>query len=65
MYYKLLKSNQTIIAERYQRQLIALNRALHQKRPIIAQRKRKVILLYDNARPYIAKIVKNMLLALQ
>ena len=48
VYYELLKSNQTV-TERYQQQLIDLNRALNKKRPIIAQRKRKVILLHDNA----------------
>jgi len=47
VFYELLKLNQTITAERYQ-QLIDLNRALNQKRPIIAQRKRKVILLHDS-----------------
>jgi len=47
VFYELLKLNQTITAEHYQ-QLIDLNRALNQKRPIIAQRKRKVILLHDN-----------------
>jgi len=44
IYYELLKPNQTITAECYQ-QLIDLNCALNQKRPIIAQRKPKVILL--------------------
>jgi len=36
--YELLKPN---TAERYQQQLINLNRVLNQKRPIIAQRKGK------------------------
>jgi len=36
-----------VTAERYQQQLINLNRALNQKRPIIAQRKCKVISLYN------------------
>jgi len=36
-----------------------LNRALNQKHP------RKVILLHDNARSHIAKIVKDTLLSLQ
>jgi len=45
MYYELPKPNQTVTARCYQQQLIDLNHALKQKRPTIAQRKRKVILL--------------------
>jgi len=45
VYYELLKPNQT--ARRYQ-QLIDLNRVLNQKRPIITQRKRKMVLLHEN-----------------
>jgi len=41
VYYELLKSNQTVTTKRYRQQLIDLNCALNQKRPIIAQRKRK------------------------
>jgi len=63
VYYALLKSNQTV-AKRYQ-QLIELNRALKQKCLIIAQRKRKMILLHDNARSHIAKVIKDTLSALQ
>jgi len=58
MYYELLKPNQTVTAEYFQQQLIDLNRALNQKRPIIAQRKCKVILLHDNAR-HVAKISEH------
>jgi len=54
-YYELLKSNQIVIAEHYQQQLIDLNRALNQKRPI-AQRKCKMILLHAW---YVAKVVKE------
>jgi len=46
VYYELLKPNQIVTARRYQ-QLIDLNRVLNQKRPIITQRKRK-ILLHEN-----------------
>jgi len=63
-YYELLKSNQTITAEYYQQQLIDLNRALNHKCPI-AQRKCKMILLHNNARPHVAKIIKDMLSTLQ
>jgi len=52
-----MKPNQTITAERYQ-QLIDLNRALSQKRPIIVQRKSDSV---DNARLHVAKTVKDML----
>jgi len=43
--------------------LIDLNRALNQKRSIIenARKKRKVILLHDNAQSHISKVVKDML----
>jgi len=47
MYYELLKPNQTVTAKRYQQQLFNLNRVLNQKRPIITQRKRKIILLHN------------------
>jgi len=64
VYYELLKSNQTI-AKCYQQQLIELNRALNQKRLIIVQKKPKVIVLHDNARSHVAKVIKDMLSALQ
>jgi len=62
VYYELLKPN-TVTVECYQQQLIDLTR-LNQKRSIIVQRKRKVILLHDNVRPYVTKVVKDMLSAL-
>lgn len=42
-----------------------LNRTSNQKRPLRTQRKRKVILLNDNARPHVTKAVKDTLSALQ
>lgn len=65
VYYELLKPNQTVTAEHYQHQLIELSHALNQKRPRIAYKKQKVILLHDNARPHIAKAVKDTLSDLQ
>jgi len=53
----LLKSNRAITAERYQQQLI------ERETSIIAQRKRKMILLH-NARPHVAKVIKDTLSAL-
>ncbi len=61
VYYELLKPNETITSERYQHQLIDLNHALNENRPIPANKQRKVILLHDNARPHVAKQVKNTL----
>jgi len=38
---------------------------LNQKRPVIGKKKCKVILLHNNARSYVAKVIKNTLSALQ
>jgi len=59
VYYEPLKPNQIVTADRYQQQLIDLN----QKRSI-AERKLKII-LHDNARSYVIKVVIDMLSALQ
>ena len=45
----------------YGRQLIRLNCALREKRPKYEQRHDKVILLHNNARPHVAKVVKKYL----
>ena len=45
----------------YRLQLIRLSRALREKRPEYEQRYDKVILLHDNARPHVAKVVKKYL----
>jgi len=65
IYYELLQPNETITGERYQHQLMQLSRALKLKRPQYAKRHDKVIFLHDNARPHVAKVVKNTLEALQ
>lgn len=64
VYHELLKPNETVTAEVYKRQLIALNDELLRKRPSIASNRRKVILLHVNARPHIGKTVKETLLQL-
>lgn len=61
IYYELLKSGQTITADLYRTQLIRLKRALAEKRPEYASRHESVIFHHDNARPHIAKPVKNYL----
>lgn len=65
VYYELLKPNETVNAERYKQQLERLNENLMRKRPAIASNRRKVILLHDNARPHVAKAVKETLLQLE
>jgi len=37
-----------------------LSRALQEKRLEYGQRRDKIILLYDNARPHVAKVEKNL-----
>lgn len=65
VYYELLKPNETVTADVYQRQLNKLNDVMLQKRPAIASNRRKVILLHDNARPHVARVVKDTLLQLE
>ncbi|UYV78940.1 SETMAR [Cordylochernes scorpioides] len=65
IYYELLQTNETITGERYQQQLMRLSRALKIKRPLYAKRHDKVIYQHDNARPHVAKVVKETLEALQ
>ena len=61
LYYELLKPGQTITGEVYKGQLNKLNQSLKEKRPEWANRHERVILLHDNARPHVAKTVKQTL----
>jgi len=61
VYYELLKPGDSITGDRYRLQLIRLSRALREKRPEYEQRHDEVILLHDNARSYVAKVVKKYL----
>lgn len=65
VYYELLKPNETVTGEHYKQQLQRLSENLVQKRPAIASNRRKVILLHDNARPHVSKVVKDTLLNLK
>jgi len=58
VYYELLKPGDSITGDRY---WLQLSRALREKRPEYEQRHDKVILLHDNARPHVAKVVKKYL----
>ena len=61
IYYELLQPGETITGDLYRRQLMRLNRALQEKRPQYKDRHDKVILLHDNARPHVSKVVKTYL----
>ena len=58
VYYKLLKSNETITGALYRTQLMRLSRALKEKRAHYYSKHDKIILLHDNARPHVAAPVK-------
>jgi len=65
VYYELLKPDDSITGDRYRLQLIRLSRVLREKRPEYEQRYDKVILLHDNARFQVAKVVKKYLKTLK
>lgn len=65
VYFELLKPGETVTGVRYTNQLDHLNDALMSKRPAVASNRRKVILLHDNARPHVAKVVKDALSKLE
>jgi len=58
---ELLKPGDSITGDRYRLQLIRLSHALREKRSEHEQKHDKVILLHDNARPHVAKVVKKYL----
>jgi len=63
LYYKLLQPGKTITVDRYHQQLTNLNDAFVERRPFIGQG-REMILLYDNARPHVAKATQNHIFVL-
>jgi len=63
LYYELLQPGKTITADRYQQQLTKSD-ALEEKKPGISQGRRKVILLHDNARSYVAEATQDHIFAL-
>ena len=59
VYHELLKPGETVNTDRYRQQMINLNHALIEKRPELARRHGKVILLHDNAPAHKAKPVQD------
>ena len=59
IYYELLKPGENVNTNRYQQQMIDLNRALQEKRPDYRRRQHKVIFLHDNAPSHTAKRFKE------
>ena len=57
--YELLKPGKIVNTNRYQQQMIDLNRALQDKRPDYRSRQHKIIFLHDNAPSHTAKRVKE------
>jgi histone-lysine N-methyltransferase SETMAR len=56
LYQEFLSREETVNAKRYSNQLQRLQKEIQKKRPVGShEKRRKVILLHDNARPHIAK----------
>lgn len=65
LYQELLKPSEIVTSARYKQQLINLNRALKAKRPEWADRKERVIFLYDNTgTQHVSELVQKQLKAL-
>lgn len=60
IWYELLKPGETVTGARYHQQLIALNRAIRQKRPEFQLRHDKIVFQDDNASPHRAAVNKNL-----
>ena len=63
VYHEVLNQNETVNAEKYCRKLEALHKHLQKKRPSLVNR-RVVLLLRDNARPRIARVTQEKIMAL-
>jgi [histone H3]-lysine36 N-dimethyltransferase SETMAR len=61
LFYELLQPGETITALLYKQLLTKLNDEIILKRPECANRHDKIILLHDNARPHIAKSIKDII----
>lgn len=61
LYYELLKPSETVTGDRYKHQLLNLRQAIDTKRPQYGLRHDRIILQHDNARPHLAKQVKETL----
>ena len=59
IYFELRKPGETVTADVYKQQLIKMNLALNEKRPVKDTKSRQVLLLHDNARPHKAKVVQE------
>ena len=59
IYHELLKPGETVNTNRYQQQMVDLNRALQEKQPDYRRRQHKVMFLHDNALSHTAKRVKE------
>ena len=64
LYYELLQAKRTVTAERYCQQLNHLSKVLDEKRPFTGHRLHLLKLLHNNARPHIAKTVRQTLMSL-
>ena len=64
VYYKLLEPSKTVNSQRYHQKMINLNHALIEKRPELAKRHGKVILLHNIAPSQTSKLAKDTLKSL-